>query len=46
MTRAAERHGKRVQAKLYACESCQPTDDGEVVWFLGDQVNSQTSCGR
>ena len=38
LTRAAERHRERVQAKLYACESCQPTDDGEVEWFLGDQV--------
>ncbi|HEX8243176.1 MAG TPA: RES family NAD+ phosphorylase [Longimicrobium sp.] len=38
LTRAAERHRERVQSKLYACEACQPTDDGEVAWFLGDRV--------
>jgi len=38
LTRAAERHRERVQAQLYACESCQPQDDGHVEWYLGDQV--------
>jgi hypothetical protein len=38
LTRAAERHRKRVQAELYSCETCQRDDDGEVVWVLGDQI--------